>query len=98
MRLAVFMLFGVTALLSMWISNTATAAMMMPLDGLSKVDGKTAIRPMCLCSSVLPIAPALAEWRPSQYAIAAAEVGLSFFDWMNRTGNGLLPVDSAARP
>lgn len=67
MRLAVFMLFGVTALLSMWISNTATAAMMMPLvlGILSKVDGKTAIRPMCLCSSVLPIAPALAEWRPS---------------------------------
>jgi sodium-dependent dicarboxylate transporter 2/3/5 len=31
MSLAVFMLFGVTALLSMWISNTATAAMMMPL-------------------------------------------------------------------
>ncbi|MGF7450255.1 SLC13 family permease, partial [Klebsiella michiganensis] len=42
MRLAVFMLFGVTALLSMWISNTATAAMMMPLvlGILSKVDGK----------------------------------------------------------
>ena len=42
MSLAVFMLFGVTALLSMWISNTATAAMMMPLvlGILSKVDGK----------------------------------------------------------
>lgn len=31
MSVAVFMLFGVTALLSMWISNTATAAMMLPL-------------------------------------------------------------------
>ena len=32
MSLAVFMLFGVTALLSMWISNTATSVMMLPLD------------------------------------------------------------------
>ncbi|MGL6170610.1 MAG: SLC13 family permease, partial [Vibrio sp.] len=40
MNVAVFMLFGVTALLSMWISNTATAAMMLPLalGVLSKVD------------------------------------------------------------
>lgn len=40
MSVAVFMLFGVTALLSMWISNTATAAMMLPLvlGVLSKVD------------------------------------------------------------
>lgn len=28
---AVFLIFGVTAFLSMWISNTATAAMMLPL-------------------------------------------------------------------
>ncbi|MCG6283070.1 SLC13 family permease, partial [Vibrio diabolicus] len=40
MSVAVFMLFGVTAVLSMWISNTATAAMMLPLvlGVLSKVD------------------------------------------------------------
>ncbi|MGR5541353.1 SLC13 family permease, partial [Vibrio campbellii] len=40
MSVAVFMLFGVTAGLSMWISNTATAAMMLPLvlGILSKVD------------------------------------------------------------
>ncbi|SNX50045.1 Sodium-dependent dicarboxylate transporter SdcS [Vibrio thalassae] len=40
MSVAVFMLFGVTALLSMWISNTATAAMMLPLvlGVLSKVN------------------------------------------------------------
>ncbi|MCP1772380.1 sodium-dependent dicarboxylate transporter 2/3/5 [Neisseria perflava] len=31
MKAAVLMLFGVTAFLSMWISNTATAAMMLPL-------------------------------------------------------------------
>lgn len=31
MKVAVMMLFGVTAFLSMWISNTATAAMMLPL-------------------------------------------------------------------
>ena len=28
---AVFLIFAVTAFLSMWISNTATAAMMLPL-------------------------------------------------------------------
>ena len=31
MKVAVLMLFAVTAFLSMWISNTATAAMMLPL-------------------------------------------------------------------
>ncbi|MBP2280904.1 sodium-dependent dicarboxylate transporter 2/3/5 [Psychrobacter sp. PL15] len=31
LRTAVFLIFGVTAFLSMWISNTATAAMMLPL-------------------------------------------------------------------
>jgi sodium-dependent dicarboxylate transporter 2/3/5 len=31
LRNAVFLIFGVTAFLSMWISNTATAAMMLPL-------------------------------------------------------------------
>lgn len=31
LSVAVLLLFGVTALLSMWISNTATAAMMLPL-------------------------------------------------------------------
>ena len=37
---AIFMIFAVTALLSMWISNTATAAMMLPLaiGLLSQVD------------------------------------------------------------
>ena len=31
MKVAILLLFGVTAFLSMWISNTATAAMMLPL-------------------------------------------------------------------
>lgn len=40
---AVLMIFGVTAFLSMWISNTATAAMMLPLalGMLSQVDKTT---------------------------------------------------------
>ncbi len=43
MDVAVFMLFGVTAGLSMWISNTATTAMMLPLvlGVLNKVNTKT---------------------------------------------------------
>lgn len=31
LSIACMLLFGITALLSMWISNTATAAMMLPL-------------------------------------------------------------------
>ncbi|WP_036830903.1 SLC13 family permease, partial [Photobacterium sanctipauli] len=43
MSVAVFMLFGVTAFLSMWISNTATTAMMLPLvlGVLNKVNAKS---------------------------------------------------------
>ncbi|KGT33683.1 Anion transporter, partial [Vibrio parahaemolyticus] len=42
MSVAVFMLFGVSAGLSMWISNTATAAMMLPLvlGVMTKLDAK----------------------------------------------------------
>lgn len=88
MRLAVFMLFGVTALLSMWISNTATAAMMMPLvlGILSKVDGKNrhstyvfVLLGIAYSASIGGMATIVGS---PPNAIAAAEVGLSFFDWM----------------
>lgn len=88
MRLAVFMLFGVTAMLSMWISNTATAAMMMPLalGILSKVDSKSnhstyvfVLLGIAYSASIGGMATIVGS---PPNAIAAAEAGLSFMDWM----------------
>lgn len=88
MHLAVFMLFAVTAVLSMWISNTATAAMMMPLvlGILSKVDSKRnhstyvfVLLGIAYSASIGGMATIVGS---PPNAIAAAEVGLSFIDWM----------------
>ncbi|SBS34243.1 Sodium-dependent dicarboxylate transporter SdcS [Marinomonas aquimarina] len=88
MSVAVFMLFGVTALLSMWISNTATAAMMLPLvlGLLSKVDEERGHRTyvfvllgIAYSASIGGIATLVGS---PPNAIAAAQVGLSFSDWM----------------
>ncbi|OBT09377.1 Anion transporter [Vibrio sp. UCD-FRSSP16_10] len=89
MRTAVFMLFGVTAGLSMWISNTATAAMMLPmvLGILSKVDAdkerKTyvfVLLGVAYSASIGGIATVVGS---PPNAIAAAEVGLTFTEWMS---------------
>ncbi|MEZ9833373.1 DASS family sodium-coupled anion symporter [Vibrio breoganii] len=88
MSAAVFMLFGVTAGLSMWISNTATAAMMLPLvlGVLSKVDAdkerKTyvfVLLGVAYSASIGGIATIVGS---PPNAIAAAEVGLTFTEWM----------------
>ncbi|OOE88152.1 SLC13 family permease [Salinivibrio sharmensis] len=88
MSVAVMMLFGVTAALSMWISNTATTAMMLPLvlGILHKVNNQKdhgtyvfVLLGIAYCASIGGIATIVGS---PPNAIAAAEAGLSFADWM----------------
>ncbi|HBC3808183.1 DASS family sodium-coupled anion symporter [Vibrio sp. Vb5032] len=88
MSVAVFMLFGVSAGLSMWISNTATAAMMLPLvlGVMAKLDAKKnhntflfVLLGIAYSASIGGIATLVGS---PPNAIAAAEVGLSFTEWM----------------
>ncbi|OEE51627.1 Anion transporter [Enterovibrio norvegicus] len=88
MSVAVMMLFGVTAGLSMWISNTATTAMMLPLvlGVLSKVSAKQergtyvfVLLGIAYCASIGGISTIVGS---PPNAIAAAEVNLNFIDWM----------------
>lgn len=88
MSVAVMMLFGVTAGLSMWISNTATTAMMLPLvlGILHKVNNQKdhgtyvfVLLGIAYCASIGGIATIVGS---PPNAIAAAEAGLSFADWM----------------
>ena len=82
---AVALLFGLTALLSMWISNTATAAMMLPLAlGLLDEDDGPAERAFVLLgvaySASIGGIGTLVGSPPN--AIAAAQAGFGFADWM----------------
>lgn len=82
---AVAMLFGLTALLSMWISNTATAAMMLPLAlGLMREEDGSRERSFVLLgvaySASIGGIGTLVGSPPN--AIAAAQAGIGFAEWM----------------
>ncbi|ODS04332.1 SLC13 family permease [Vibrio scophthalmi] len=100
MSVAVIMLFGVTALLSMWISNTATTAMMLPLalGILSKVNQESGHKThvfvllgIAYSASIGGMATIVGS---PPNAIAAAEVGLTFTEWMSYG----LPIASVLLP
>ena len=82
---AVALLFGLTALLSMWISNTATAAMMLPLAlGLLRDEDGPPERAFVLLgvaySANIGGIGTLVGSPPN--AIAAAQAGIGFAEWM----------------
>ena len=88
LSIAVLLLFGVTALLSMWISNTATAAMMLPLvlGILSNLDIRSERNTFVFVllgvaySASIGGLGTLVGSPPN--AIAAAQLNLDFITWM----------------
>lgn len=87
---AVFLLFVVTAGLSMWISNTATVAMMLPLvlGMLSQLDKEHhastwvfTLLGIAYCASIGGMATLIGS---PPNAIAAAETGITFMQWMQK--------------
>ncbi|WP_067867565.1 SLC13 family permease [Neptuniibacter marinus] len=88
LSVAVLLIFIVTALLSMWISNTATTAMMLPLvlgilRQLDPIKERNTYVFMLLgvayCASIGGIATLVGS---PPNAIAAAQTGLNFIGWM----------------
>lgn len=88
LSVAVVLLFGVTALLSMWISNTATAAMMLPLvlGILSNLDVRHerntfvfVLLGVAYSASIGGLGTIVGS---PPNAIAASALGLDFLSWM----------------
>lgn len=88
--IALILLFAITAFLSMWISNTATAAMMLPLviGMLSQLDEKEysktwtfALLGIAYCASIGGMGTLVGS---PPNAIAAAATGMTFMDWMEK--------------
>lgn len=87
-KIAVFMLFVVTALLSMWISNTATAAIMLPLGlGVLKnfsaqEDRQTFVFVLLGIAYSASIGGFGTLVGSPPNAIAASSLGIGFLEWM----------------
>ena len=88
MKIAVLAIFGVTAFLSMWISNTATAAMMLPLalgmmDHLDREKERTTfvfvLLGIAYCASIGGLGTIVGS---PPNAIAAKALELDFVGWM----------------
>jgi len=86
---AILLLFITTAFLSMWISNTATVAMMLPL-ALSLLAGRDSENDQSLCLFVLlglaysgNLGGMTTLIGSPPNAIAASAMGLSFRDWLS---------------
>lgn len=88
MLIAVLLLFGVTAFLSMWISNTATAAMMLPLvlgmmahldRGKERKTFVFVLLGIAYCASIGGLGTLVGS-PPNM--IAAKSLGLDFYGWM----------------
>jgi len=91
-NVAVFMLFAVSAGLSMWISNTATTAMMLPLVlGVLHQLNEEEQRPtyifvllgVAYCASIGGIATLVGS---PPNAIAAAQNNMTFANWLSLAG------------
>ncbi|PHM38972.1 putative divalent ion symporter [Xenorhabdus mauleonii] len=88
LSVAVLLIFGITAVLSMWISNTATAAMMLPLilGILANLDVRTERNTFVFVllgvaySASIGGLGTLVGSPPN--AIAAAQLGMDFVTWM----------------
>lgn len=92
---AVALLFGLTALLSMWISNTATAAMVLPMalgllrdgddleantpDGIGPRERMFVLLGVAYSASIGGIGTLVGS---PPNAIAAAQAGIGFAEWM----------------
>lgn len=92
---AVALLFGLTALLSMWISNTATAAMVLPMalgllrdgdeheadtpDGIGPRERMFVLLGVAYSASIGGIGTLVGS---PPNAIAAAQAGIGFADWL----------------
>lgn len=88
LSIAVMLIFAATALLSMWISNTATAAMMLPLaiGMLSQIDRQKDRGTFVFVLLGIAYSASLGglgtiNGSPPN-AIAAAALNLTFIDWM----------------
>ncbi|RDU64674.1 DASS family sodium-coupled anion symporter [Helicobacter sp. MIT 14-3879] len=88
MWLAIIMLFLTTAFLSMWISNTATAAIMLPLGLgiLSNLDQEKDRKTFVFVLLGIAYSASIGGFGTlvgsPPNAIAAQAIGMNFFDWM----------------